>query len=63
MAAFSIHHLPFTIYPCLFDDAQQVRDFLDEAARGGRVGTLHDLIQLGQSQTVDDLFMLFGAAM
>jgi hypothetical protein len=48
----------FTIHGFyLFNDPQEVRDGGDEAAHRGRVGTLDDLIELRQTQALDNLFL------
>ena len=45
-------------YLLLLDYPYQVRDFLDHSAHRRSVGTLHDLIQLPQSQAADDSLLL-----
>src|ERR687893_695931 len=54
----SLFHLPFTIYYSpLFNDPYQVRDGGDDAAHGGRVGALQDLVQLGEPDAAHRLLL------
>src|SRR5918997_5828376 len=55
----SLFHLPFTIYYSpLFNDPYQVRDGGDDAAHGGRVGALQDLVELGEPDAAHDLLLV-----
>src|SRR6266850_2706635 len=49
------------IFSLLFNDPNQMRQLLDCAAHGRRVGTLDDLIKLSQAQAANDLFLFLRA--
>src|SRR5882757_6241191 len=47
-----------TTRPRLLDDAHQMRNCLDHAADRRRILALHDLVQPGEAQALDDLLVL-----
>src|SRR5688500_17585050 len=52
-----IHSPLTTYYSPLFNYPQEVRDFGDDAAHGGRVGALERLVQLGEADAAHDVFL------
>ncbi len=58
-SSFIIHHSSFTI---LVYDPEQMRNLSHDATRRRRVLPFDGLVELGDTETFDDLFLLFGIA-